>query len=309
MSKTSYQIAKGLAGRRLDRVLQIFTGQSRKKAKFLLDHGRVSVNGRKVVIASWEMKSGDHIEVLPEETETVDVQPDAAKYFLKVVREDADLLVVEKDAGVPCEPTTFSTKPTIVSIINAYLKRRYPHLRHHYVGLVHRLDQDTSGLMVYTKTKEGNKIADQFKNHTIVRKYQAIVEGRIERDQGTIEGFLKKSALLKGGKKVAVSTEAAGQKAITHFRVLERYAGATLVEIKLNTGRTHQIRVHMAGLGHPIVGDRIYGDPRSKIKFGRQALHAGFLGFRHPITGNKMEFQAELPKDMRKLVDKLRLHS
>lgn len=305
MSKTSYQIAKGLAGRRLDRVLQIFTGQSRKKVKALLDRGHVLINGRKVVIASWETKSGDRVEVLPEEAEATDVQPDAQKFYLKVVYEDDNLLVVEKDAGVACEPTAMSHKPTIVSIINAYLKRRFPHLKHHYVGLVHRLDQDTSGLMVYTKTKEANKIADQFKKHSIVRKYRAIVEGRVERDQGTIEGFLKKSDLLKGGKKVAVSTEAAGRKAVTHFRVLERYADATLVEIRLNTGRTHQIRVHMATSGHPVVGDRIYG--KRGIPFPRQALHAAFLGFRHPVTGQKMEFEAELPKDMRRLVDRLRL--
>lgn len=299
---TSLQSTK--SDERLDRVLQALLGISRKKAKGLLDEGRVRVNGRRVVIASWNMKSGDRIEVSSEEEAP---QPEAGQYYLKVIYEDSDLLVVEKDAGIPCEPSKISTRPSIVSIINAYLKRKLPHLKHHYLGLVHRLDQDTSGLMIYTKTREANKISDQFKRHSIVRRYQAVVDGRIKDNQGTIESFLKKSDLLSGGKKVALSTPAAGQKAVTLFRVLERYGNATLVEVRLNTGRTHQIRVHMASIGHPVAGDKIYGP--SETRFARQALHAAFLGFHHPISGKKMEFRSELPKDMRKFVDRLRLRA
>ncbi|HSA59175.1 MAG TPA: RluA family pseudouridine synthase [bacterium] len=297
------KVYAALEGERLDRVLQTLTGLSRKKAKSLLDQGRVKVNGRKVIIASWQMKTGDAIEVVAES------MPTAEKYFLKVVYEDSDLLVVEKDAGIGCEPSSLAMRPSIVSIINAYLKRKNPHLKHHYLGLVHRLDRDTSGLMVYTKTKEANKITDQFKRHTIRRKYVAVVEGRIDKDQGRIEGFLKKSDLLGGGRKVALGTAYSGQKAVTDFRVLERYGGATLVEINLNTGRTHQIRVQMASIGHPVVGDRIYGKEEDRIRFPRQALHAAYLKFHHPVTGQKMEFSSELPKDMRKLVDRLRLQA
>jgi 23S rRNA pseudouridine1911/1915/1917 synthase len=304
MPSKSFPIGKGLSGQRLDRVLPILLGLSRKKVKMLLDGGRIFVNGRKVVIASWKLKSGDKVEVAGEETAAP--APEAKKYFLKVVYEDPDLLVVEKDAGTGCEPSTVATRPSIVSIINAYLHRKYPHLKHHYLGLVHRLDRDTSGLMVYTKTKDANKITDQFKRHTIKRKYLAVVAGRVERDQGRVEGFLKKSDLLKGGKKVALGTQASGQKAVTDYRVLERYGHATLVEILLNTGRTHQIRVQMASIGHPVLGDRIYGHQKDTIPFNRQALHAGYLRFHHPITGNKMEFVSDLPKDMRKLVDRLR---
>ncbi len=293
-----------LAGLRLDRALQELTGLSRKKVKGHLDNGRVSINGRKVVIASWTVKRGDGVAVGAEVPEA-----SAEKYYLKVVYEDPALWVVEKEAGISCEKSAIDTKPTMVAILNAYLHRKYPHLKHHYLGLVHRLDRETSGLMVYTKTKEANRITDQFKKHTIVRRYYAIVAGRIEKEGGRIEGFLKKSDLLPGGQKVKVSTPESGRKAVTLFKVLERYHNATLVEVGLNTGRTHQIRVQMASIGHPVIGDEIYGKSKSAIKFPHQALHAYFLGFRHPITGQKMEFRTELPRDMRRLVDRLRVKS
>lgn len=283
---------------------------SRKQAKKFLDQGRVCVGKgnlpkRKVVIASWEVEKEDTVTLLEE-----NATPSAEGYFLKVIFEDKDLLVVEKEAGIPCENSSVVTVPTLVAIVNGYLKRTYPHLKHHYLGLVHRLDQETSGIMVYTKTREANTIIDQFKRHTIRRKYLALVAGQVGEDRGKIEGFLQKSPLLKGGKKVKEATPEAGRFASTEYRVLERYPQATLVEVKINTGRTHQIRYHFASLGHPVVGDKIYGS-RGAINcaptFPRQALHAGSLKFFHPITKEPMEFSSELPKDMRKLVDRLRL--
>jgi 23S rRNA pseudouridine1911/1915/1917 synthase len=305
-----YPVAKGLAGQRIDRVLPIFLGLSRKKAKMLLDQGRIFVNGHRVVIASWEMKVGDQVEVKGDSPEENMIS--AEKYFLKVVFEDDHLLVVEKDAGLPCETSPIATRPTLVAVINAYLKRSQVHLKHHYLGLIHRLDQDTSGLMVYSKNKEANKIADQFKRHTIRRNYLAVVRGRVEKDQGKVESYLKKSDLLTGGKKVAAATADSGTHSLTHFRVKERYADASLVELTLNTGRTHQIRVHMAEMGHPVIGDRIYGEKRPEaqaITFPRQALHASYLSFIHPVVAGRLEFTSELPKDMRRLVERLRLRS
>lgn len=331
MSLTKEIIIGGhLDGERLDRVLQSVTGQSRKKAKTLLDGGQVFVNNRKVVIASWEIHQGDRL-LIRKESEVP--PPTADEYYLKVAHEDPSLIVVEKEAGINCERSAIATKPTMVAILNTYLKRKYPHLKHHYLGLVHRLDQETSGLMVYTKTKEANRITDQFKRHTIRRKYLTVVEGRIEGEGGRVDGYLQKSQTLSGGKKVKLSTPESGRAATTLFHVKERYAKATLVEIELNTGRTHQIRVHMASIGHPVVGDKIYGsanlrrkDPALPVRSGpgggfggdsreaaprfqRQALHASFLEFHHPVSGTKMEFQSALPRDLRRLVDRLRIQS
>ncbi len=298
----SFRVDAGEGGERIDRYLRQKTSLSRKKIKALLDQGRVFVGERKVFIASWAIKAGDRIEVR-EETPLGSNQ--TGQFYLKVVHEDPHLIVINKDAGVPCEPTPLATTPTLVEIVNAYFKRKYPHLKTHYLGLVHRLDRDTSGLMVYSKTREANRITDQFKRHTIQRKYLAVVQGGPEREAGTISGYLKKSTLLKGGKKVAPSTAASGQKAVTHWRLLERYGDAALLEIRLNTGRTHQIRVQMASIGHPVIGDKIYGGVKG-IPFPRQALHASYLGFRHPVTGAKMEFESELPRDLKRLVDRLR---
>jgi 23S rRNA pseudouridine1911/1915/1917 synthase len=273
--------------------------------KAILDQGRVLLNGRRVVIASWQVRPGDRVDIVSEGDEA---QPAAGEHYLKIVHEDADLLVIEKDAGIACEKSPVATRPSIVSIINAYLKRKYPHRKGHYLGLVHRLDRDTSGLMVYTKTHEANRITDQFKRHAIKRRYLAVVEGKIEGPSGKIEGYLKKSALLSGGRKVTSSTPESGHQAVTLFKVLERYDNATLVEVTLNTGRTHQIRVQMASIGHPVVGDKIYGGERV-FPFHRQALHATFLKFHHPVTGKNMEFRSDLPRDMRRLVDRLRTDS
>ena len=288
---------------RLDLVLPVLTGLSRKKIKALIDEGRVEVNGRKVIIASWETKKGDILRIHTREEKT---KISAEKYFLKVIFEDPHLLVVEKEAGIGCEESVLSSRPTMVAIVNAYLKRKNPRLKHHYLGLIHRLDRDTSGLMVYSKTKEANKISLQFKRHQIGRRYLAVVDGKVARDSATLEGFLKKSALLKGGKKVAPSTEESGQLARTSFQVLERYQKATLLEVTLNTGRTHQIRVHLAEMGHPVLGDRVYG-AGSSLTFPRQALHAAYLKFFHPVTGEPLEFTSDLPRDLRKLVERLRL--
>lgn len=307
-----FHATKQEEGKRLDRCLQQWTEFSRKKVKGLLDQGKIFVDGRKVVIASWQIKNRMRIEVREQPTLR---HPASLEHFLKIVYEDNDLLVVEKDPGILCEPSALATQPTFVEIINAYFKRKYPALKTHYLGLVHRLDRDTSGLMVYTKTRAANlPLADQFKRHTIVRKYLAVAAGRMEKDDGEITGYLKKSGLLGGGQKVKLSTPAAGQKAVTRWRLIERYNRASLVEVALNTGRTHQIRVQLASIGHPVVGDRIYGRSVENhelptVNFPRQALHASYLGFRHPVTGKKVEFESDLPRDMRRLVDRLRVRS
>jgi len=290
------------AGSRLDLFLKSHPAAgSRKAAKRLLDQGRVRVNGRKTIIASWELKKGDEVWVASDERPPLD----ASRYFLKVIHEDDDLIVVEKDAGIPSETTAQTLKPSLVQIINAYLEQQAPPGTKPYLGLIHRLDTDTSGLMVYTKKKAANKISLQFKDHSIIRRYHAVVLGQVEQEHGHIKVPLAKVG-QGGGRKVQVAPRGQGLTAETQYRILERYQEASLIEVMPTTGRTHQLRVHLAHIGHPIVGDKLYG-VKGGPRFKRQALHAAVLGFKHPITKKKLKFENELPKDMRRLVDTLRV--
>lgn len=296
-------------GQRVDLYLtKVMAPISRKKIKGLIDEGRLLINSRKVVIASWALEQGDKVELLAEGAEDLSQnQPQ----FLKVIYEDADLLVVEKDAGVACEKSAVAWRPSMVAMVNQYLKRTHPYLVAHYVGLVHRLDTDTSGLLIYTKTKQANKITEQFKQQTVVRDYLALVEGRVEREKGVLQDYLVQ-AELPGGKKVKLvekekGASPKGKKAITWFKVLERYSQATLLEVSIKTGRTHQIRVQLAAMGHPILGDRLYGSASELSKnFKRQALHATRLLFRHPVSHQKVEVISPLPRDLRRWVERLR---
>ncbi|OGQ28991.1 MAG: hypothetical protein A3I75_03485 [Deltaproteobacteria bacterium RIFCSPLOWO2_02_FULL_50_16] len=314
---------------------------SRKKIKRMLDQGEVTINGQKVVIASWKVRQRDFVTLMVDEPTQREVlraqrapgsssvpglrpgaQEEAASSretppspgkggqkksgdYLKVLYEDDAILVVHKEAGVPCERTPQTVRATLVETINAYLARTQRHLTHHYVGLIHRLDTETSGVMVYTKRKEANSLGQQFRRHQITRRYLAVVEGAMDKNEGKIEGFLEKVS-GRGGRKVKISDARRGQKAVTHYRVLERYPQATLVDISLNTGRTHQIRVHFDSIQHPIIGDKIYGPDRRSPWIHRQALHASILGFVHPQTRQKMEFKDDLPEDMQRLIDALR---
>lgn len=300
----AHMVDQHKAGERIDLYLKETLGVSRKKAKVLLDAGKVLVNGNKVVIASWSIKAGDKVSILSD----TDKDPTENKgHFLKVIFEDADLLIVEKEAGISCEHSPVAWKPSMVSIVNQYLKKTHPHLPVHYVGLVHRLDTDTSGLLLYSKSKEGNKISDQFKRRVIKRRYLAVVDGAVSRQSGKLENYIA-PAELGGGQKMRIVGPGKGKKAITQYTVLERYSRATLLEVMIKTGRTHQIRVQLAEAGHPIIGDKIYGT-KGKIPFKRQALHACELEFQHPVTAEKVKVSIPLPRDLRRLVDRFRTNS
>lgn len=296
------KVGKTAAGQRLDLFLKARLGISRKQAKRLIDAGRARINQRKVVIASWELKPQDEVTIADDSR----IEADPAHYYVKVVHEDVDLIVVDKPAGIGCEASRLSLQPTLPEILNAYLRKGAPDKIYPYLGLIHRLDTDTSGLMVYTKRKEANRLSRQFKNHTIVRRYHALVVGAVEKEQGVISSYLVKED-QPGGKKVKIVSTGEGKKAQSHYRILERYQNVSLLELEVSTGRTHQIRVHLASIRHPLIGDRLYGatDPDG-ISLKRHALHAAFLGFEHPITRKNVEFRSDLPRDMRRLVNRLR---
>ncbi|MDP2600852.1 MAG: RluA family pseudouridine synthase [Deltaproteobacteria bacterium] len=227
----------------------------------------------------------------------------SGRRFLDVVFEDKDLIVVNKPYGVLSEPKGDSPHDHLLGMIRGYLKRKFKESRGSYVKLLHRLDKDTSGVLVAAKSKVGEQLESQFRGHRVERHYVAIVEGRLEQEEGKIDLPLEKGD-FEGGRKVKVAGKGEGAPAITRFRVKERYENATLLDVSVETGRTHQVRVHFAQMGHPLVGDKIYG--AVKIPFPRHALHASMLGFSHPRTKKFERYEAKLPKDMEGLIDKLR---
>jgi 23S rRNA pseudouridine1911/1915/1917 synthase len=305
MAQEHIKVGADASGMRLDIFLkERLPDCSRKTAKRLLDAGLVRVNSRKIIIASWGLKAGDEVSI----ADAPGLDIDVSKSFLKVIYEDDYLLVIDKDAGISCETSPLSLKPSLVQIINSYLLTNSPEESRPYVGLIHRLDTETSGLMVYTKKKAANKISEQFKSHSVQRHYQTVVSGRVERENGVIKTFIEKFDDV-GGTKVRATLRGRGRKAETLYRVIERYSDATFLDIIPKTGRTHQIRVHMAHIGHPVWADKLYGSEEKKYSqyIRRQALHASVLGFKHPISGKKIKFTSELPRDMRRLIDRLRL--
>ncbi len=285
---------------RLDHFLVEQLACSRKKAKQLIDEGRIFIGDRKIIIASWKLQAGDSVKIL-EENEKANM-PRRERY-LKIYYEDPYLLVVEKPPGVACAPSAQTLSSTLVDDINDYLKRVHPEKPHPYVGLMHRLDRETSGVMVYTLSHRANKLSQQFKNHTIKRSYLAMVEGSVQNFQGQVKTQLaqdksrKKMQVLTGGK------NAKGKQAFTEFFVKERYQKVTLLELKLKTGRTHQIRAHFSNMGHPVVGDKLY---KSHIKASRHLLHASYLEFKHPLSGKKLTFRSKAPKDFQQLLERFR---
>lgn len=294
------QVSSAQAGMRLDLYLAAELKISRKKAKALIDQGQVFLGSKKIIIASWELKTGDEIQVGEPA-----ISPSRKRRYLKVYYEDADLIIVEKPPGVPCEKTPQTLSSTLVDDINDYLKRTHPDKPYPYVGLMHRLDRETSGLMVYTLSKRANRLSRDFKFHKIERRYLALVEGAFHPSEGRIALALRKDP-HSGGRKMQTfrANKALRQgRAITDFWVKERYNQASLIEARLLTGRTHQVRVHLASKGHPVMGDTLYG---SKVKTKRHLLHAAYLEFMHPITKKKMKFHSELPKDFLNYLEKYR---
>lgn len=298
------------AGQRIDKwLVQKMPGVSRNKIKSLLDQGRVLINQRRILIAGWELEPNDRVEVrLETETASTKEKSDEPKIkrFLNIIHEDKDILVVDKPAGVLAEPKKDSPHEDILSMVHDYLRRKYKAGKASYVALVHRLDRETSGVMVVAKSKLGMELEEAFRSHRVKRHYTAVVEGAMEKGGGKIDFPLEKGE-FGGGRKVRIAEgpqERQGRRAVTLYEVLERYPQATLLRIMVGTGRTHQIRVHLAKIGHPLIGDAIYG--RSKIRFPRHALHASFLSFVHPETKKKVEFESKLPKDILNFLDRLR---
>lgn len=302
-----FKIRDKEAGMRLDTFLhEKLENWSHKKIKQSLDKKRVFINGRNILIGKWHLKRGDLVSFVPQQSDFPKNMELSRYHYIDVVFEDDNLLVTNKPAFIDYD--------TFVAYVTSYLQRshekRLGRKFYPYVGQLHRLDKETSGLLVFTKKKQANILADQFRDRRIKKEYMAIVCGKVDKDHGLIRSRLEKGEFAEGQKVRVATEEGVGKISETEYWVVERYEHATLLRVNLHTGRTHQIRVHMESIGHPLIGDKLYGNPENKIKFPikRQALHARKLEFTHPILEKKMKLEAPVPKDIVALIDWLRLH-
>ncbi len=300
-------------GQRLDKALADASGLSRERIKALLGEGRIVLGGKVASQASLKCAAGTPFEIRVPATAPAEAQ--AQHIPLEVVFEDEHLIVVDKPAGLVVHPAAGNLDGTLV---NALLHHCHGQLSGiggvARPGIVHRIDKETSGLLVVAKTDAAHEgLARQFADHSIERAYFAIVAGLPVPPAGTVQGWIGRSDHDR--KKMAVLHERnkRGKHAVTHYRLVEALPGAALVECRLETGRTHQVRVHMASIGHPLLGDPVYGrtPPRlrpilSQLRFARQALHAAVLGFIHPVTGAPLRFASTLPADMTGLLVELK---
>jgi 23S rRNA pseudouridine1911/1915/1917 synthase len=267
----------------------------------MIDDGLVKVNGNSVK-ASYSVKENDEIEYTLPEIKVLDAKPQDIP--IDIVYEDEDVLIVNKEAGMVVHPAPGNPDNTLVNAVMKHCEGKLSGINSVIrPGIVHRIDKDTSGLLVIAKNDEAHLgLSDQFKVHSITREYTAIVNGHFKENSGTVDAPIGRHGTNR--KKMAV-TDKNSKNAVTHFEVLEEYPKYSLIKCKLETGRTHQIRVHMAFIGHPLLGDSVYGD-KNKMGIEGQMLHAGKLGFVHPRTGEYIEFQSELPDNYKKVLADLR---
>ncbi|AND72421.1 RluA family pseudouridine synthase [Enterococcus hirae] len=285
---------------RIDKVLTgLFNDYSRSQIQLWLKDGAVSVNGQ-VVKANYKVKKNDEIVIAVPEPETLSIE--AEDIPLEIVYEDEAVAVVNKPQGMVVHPSAGHPNGTMVNALMYHVKDLSSINGVIRPGIVHRIDKDTSGLLMVAKNDLAHEsLAKQLKDKTSLRKYVALVHGVIPHEKGTINAPIGRSKVNR--KMQAVRED--GKPAVTHFNVLERFNDFTLVELTLETGRTHQIRVHMKYIGYPLAGDPVYG-PSKTLKGNGQFLHAKLLGFTHPITGQEMVFEAPLPTIFEKTLEKLR---
>ncbi|MBR6613659.1 MAG: RluA family pseudouridine synthase [Clostridia bacterium] len=292
-------------GIRIDKYLnEINEDYTRSFVQKMIEEGNVTVNG-KTVKASYKLKKNDVIDI--EEIENTELEVEAEDIPLDIVYEDEDLIIVNKAKGMVVHPGNGNYTGTLVNALLFTHKDRLSAINGVVrPGIVHRIDKDTSGIIVVAKNDKAHKtLSSAFKVHNITRKYIAVVKGIVEKDNIKIDLPIGRSTTDRI--KMAV-TEKNSREAITHIKVLKRFyeSGYTLVEAKLETGRTHQIRVHMSYIGHPLLGDDTYGPAKNEFGISGQVLHAKTLGFNHPTTGKYIEFEQEEPEEFKEILNKLK---
>lgn len=285
---------------RVDKYLsEVCEDLSRSELKEYFEQSLIRVNG-KIVKPSFKVKNDDIIDIDATLEETIDIIKEDIP--LEILYEDDDVIVINKKSGMVVHPAPGHYQGTLVNALMYHCNKLSDLGGDIRAGIVHRIDKDTSGLLVACKSNYAHKsLSEQLKNKTTTRKYIAIVSGTISHNLGKINAPIgrdpnnrQKMAVVEGGK-----------QAVTHFRVLDRYRDYTLVELELETGRTHQIRVHMSYIGHPVINDPLYGNKKQTTDFG-QYLHAKILGFKHPRTNEYLEFTSELPNEFLEKIEELK---
>ena len=298
-----FELISAETGERIDRFL---SGKrqdlSRSYIQKLIKDGNVSVNSAPVK-PNYKVCEGDQIRICIPEPEVLDVLPEAIP--LDILYEDNDILVVNKPKGMVVHPSPGHYTHTLVNAVLYHCKGQLSGINGVIrPGIVHRIDMDTTGSLLVCKNDRTHQIlAEQLKEHSITRRYHAVVYGNFREDKGTED---KKTEPQPTHRKKRSTHSASGRRAVTHYRVLERFGNYTYIECELETGRTHQIRVHMSSIGHPLLGDNVYGPAKCPFSLQGQTLHAKILGIHHPSTGEYMEFDAPLPDYFVRLLFTLR---
>lgn len=289
-----------LQGERIDKALSVLVDSvSRSFVQKLIREGAVFV-GEKPVKTNYRLRIDDVVSFELPENEEPDILPEDIP--LSILYEDEDILVVDKPKGMVVHPAAGHYSGTLVNAVMYHCGNSLSGINGVMrPGIVHRIDRDTTGSLVICKNDMAHRaLAEQFKVHSITRKYRAICMGVLKEDEGTIHKPLARDP--KDRKRMAVTMKGNGKDAVTHYRVLERFRNHTYIECELETGRTHQIRVHMASIGHPLLGDEVYGSGKNAYHLEGQTLHAWKLGFLHPRTLEYVEFDAPLPEYFQKLL-------
>lgn len=297
-----FNIEEDMKGTRLDMVLSLVIEEaSRSHLQKLIDIGRVEVNGVTCTLKKYKVKKGDLIKVTLPEPVHLNVLPEDIP--IDIVYEDEDLLVVNKAKGMVVHPAAGNYTGTLVNAILYHCKTLSTINGVIRPGIVHRIDKDTSGLLVIAKNDIAHRsLAEQLAEHSITRAYRAVVYHNFQDDTGTVDAPIGRDP--KNRMKMAV-INTNSKEAVTHYKVLERFGSFTYLEARLETGRTHQIRVHMAYINHPLLGDVVYGPKKMALGVETQMLHAKLLGFKHPRTGVYMEFDSPLPSGFTNILKKL----
>lgn len=301
MEQKKFIVDEAFADSRLDVYLsKIIEDKSRAYIQNLIEDCKILVNNS-IKRSNYKLKANDIIDVTIPEPALLNVKPEDIP--LDILYEDSDIIVVNKPQGMVVHPAPGVYEGTLVNALLSHCKDLSGINGISRPGIVHRIDKDTSGVLVVAKNDFAhNKLAEQLKNHSMKRIYTALVEGVVKRTSGTIDEPLGRHNIER--MKIAVVRD--GRRAVTHYEILEQYKHNTLIKCQLETGRTHQIRVHMSYIGHPLVGDPVYGHKKQRFNLEGQMLHARVLGFIHPSTNEYMEFETPLPGYFEKVINILR---